>query len=292
MKGAMIEYYFFKDVLRLLDQSLKKDFILNDSNIFNMATFIDIGKYYRYDSLKKDNIIFSKRLENNDEFNNFIIECIIDINLHYDSNKLMLVYGMIASHILKANLLPFLEPKINETQSLDDLLGMIDFIYTKKYDSIDLTKVKLTNLFSLGFSYDEYMFELIRYPIVKIFKTFISNNYLIKCYKKKKKFYSFYNNSFKAFKMISLSFKNIRIKKKKTNLKSYFYTNKIDTTLLKKNKQILLINNVEYNLSLDEVFTKAQNEAINTINAINEYVLNNKDKNLRKYFKISNDKKL
>lgn len=292
MKGSMIEYYFFKDILRSLDQSLKNDFILNDSNIFNMATFINIGYYYRYNSLKKDNIKLSIKLENNENFNKFIIECIIDANLHYNPNKLMLIYGMVSSHILKTYLIPFLELKINDNQNIDDLLGMIDYIYTKKYDSFDLTKIKINKIFSMAFNYDEYMYELINYPIIKVFKCFISNNYLIKCYKKKKKFYSFYNSSLKSLKMILLSFKNIRFKKKKYDLKNNFYTNKIDTTLLKKDKQKIIINNNEYNLSLDDAINKAKEDTINSINAIHEYVLSNKDKNIRKIFNIDNDKKL
>lgn len=292
MKGSMIEYYFFKDILRSLDQSLKKDFILNDSNIFNMATFLNIGYYYRYDSLKKDNIDFSKKIENDKNFNDFIIECIIDVNLHYNPNKLMLIYGMLSSHILKSYLMPFLELKVNNNQNIDDLLGMLDFIYTQKYDSLDLTKIKLDKIFSMAFNYNDYMYELIKYPIIKIFKCFISNNYLIKCYKKKKKYYKFYNNSFKSLKMIFLSVKNIRIKNKRNNLNSYFYTNKIDTTLLKKDKQKILINNIEYNLSLDDIINKAKADTIYSINAINEYVVLNKDKNIRKIFNINNDKKL
>ena len=292
MKGSMIEYYFFKDILRSLDQSLKNDFILNDSNIFNMATFINIGYYYRYNSLKKDNIELNIKLENNENFNKFIIECIIDANLHYNPNKLMLIYGMVSSHILKTYLIPFLELKINDNQNIDDLLGMIDYIYTKKYDSFDLTKIKINKIFSMAFNYDEYMYELINYPIIKVFKCFISNNYLIKCYKKKKKFYSFYNSSLKSLKMILLSFKNIRFKKKKYDLKNNFYTNKIDTTLLKKDKQKIIINNNEYNLSLDDAINKAKEDTINSINAIHEYVLSNKDKNIRKIFNIDNDKKL
>ena len=92
--------------------------------------------------------------------------------------------------------------------------------------------------------------------------------------------------------MILLSVKNIRIKNKKNNLNSYFYNNKIDTTLLKKDKQKILINNIEYNLSLDDIINKAKADTIYSINAINEYVVLNKDKNIRKIFNINNDKKL
>ena len=69
--------------------------------------------------------------------------------------------------------MPFLELKVNNNQNIDDLLGMLDFIYTQKYDSLDLTKIKLDKIFSMAFNYNDYMYELIKYPIIKIFKCFI-----------------------------------------------------------------------------------------------------------------------
>ena len=62
---------------------------------------------------------------------------------------------MLSSHILKSYLMPFLELKVNNNQNIDDLLGMLDFIYTQKYDSLDLTKIKLDKIFSMAFNYND-----------------------------------------------------------------------------------------------------------------------------------------
>lgn len=291
MDGCMLEYYFFKDVLQLVDEEKKKDFIINDSNIFNLATFIDIGEYFKFNNRILDKIELNKKW-NNENFNLFFTECMIEVNLHYSSEKLMLLYALFSSHILKTKLLPYLKSKENEENNMEEILKMLDFIYAKKKDSWDLTKIKLTKKFPDGFKYEKYMYDVVHYPTIKIYKQFLSENYFIKCYKKKKRFYSFYTSGLRGLKIPFLKLLNFKLKKKKRSLKSYFYSNKVDTTLLNKAKDSYKVENIEYKYTLDEQITNAINETVNVINYIYDYVMNNKDKQVRKYFNIPHDKKI
>ena len=288
----MLEYYFFKEALSRLDEIKKKDFILNDSTIFNYATFLDIGKYYRYNSLKKDKIKLEEKLDNLEEFPKFLTECLIEVNIHYSSEKLMLLYAMASSYILKIRIYPYLRTKVNETQSLDEILKMIDYIYTKKLDSWELNKIKLTKKFPDGFIYILDMYEAIHYPLIKIYKVFVNENYFKKCYKKKKKFYSFFTSSLYIIKLPYLKIMGLRLKNKRKKLTSYFYSNKIDTTILNKGKASYKIDNKEYKYTLDEQIELALKEATNLNEAIYDYVLFNKDKEIRKILKIDNNKRL
>lgn len=292
MEGAMLEYYFFKEALARLNDSEKKDFISNDSTIFNYATFLDIGKYYRYNSLKKDKIKLIEKLDNIDDFPKFLTECLIEVNIHFLPEKLMLLYAMSSFYILKLRIYPYLKTKVDADESLDEILKMLDYSLSKKFDSWELNKIKITKKFPDGFCYNPNMYQVIHYPLIKIYKLFISENYFKKCYKKKKRFYSFYNSSFYIFKLPYLKLIGMRLKNKRKNLTSYFYSNKIDTTILNKGRKPYSINNKEYKYTLDEQIELALREATNLNRAIYQYVMFNKDKDIRKLLKIDNNKKL
>ena len=140
MEGAMLEYYFFKEALARLNDSEKKDFISNDSTIFNYATFLDIGKYYRYNSLKKDKIKLIEKLDNIDDFPKFLTECLIEVNIHFLPEKLMLLYAMSSFYILKLRIYPYLKTKVDADESLDEILKMLDYSLSKKFDSWELDR--------------------------------------------------------------------------------------------------------------------------------------------------------
>ncbi len=292
MEGVILEYYFFKESLTRLNNEQKKDFILNDSTIFNYATFLDIGKYFSYNSLRKDKIKLQDRWNDLDTFPSFLVECLIEVNLHYSPEKLMMLYAMASSYILKIRIYPYLKTKVNDSQSLDEILKMLDYVYAKKYDSWELNKIKLTKKFPDGFIYIPSMYQVIHYPIIKIYKLFVNENYFKNCYKKKKKFFSFFASSFLYIKIPYLKIIGLRLRNKRKKLTSYFYNNKIDTTILNKAKSPYQINNKEYKYTLDEQIELALNDVTQLNIAIYNYVMFNKDKEIRKILKIDSNKKL
>ena len=154
---------------------------------------------------------------------------------------------------------------------------MLDFYYYS-IDNIN-TKMNLYNQFKDSFNYYDYMDELIHNPIIKSISFLASKNYFNRCYKNKIKFYKRFKLNHRRYilhKIISKIFKS------KYNIKDFINKNKIDTKLLNLANNEIDINDKKINKSLDDVIAIARDELNNYIDAINDYLFNDRDKNINK----------
>ncbi len=289
MNGAMIHYYFYKDVLDKLDNEIKEKMDFNESLLFNYANFNSSPTFFKLFNFFK---IDKYGMQNNFDgvnFNNFIVDCAVVLNKENKFNQLQFLYGMMAYRILNDYLYPFINTLKSNDYSFNIALNMIDFYFAKR-NGFDVTKESIYEKFPDSFIYYDYMDELIRFPLVKNFKLMSSESYFKRCYKKKKKFYKrFAKVKYKAF---LLSFYSLFYRRRKILPKEFPYRKKIDTNLLNVKKAYFKIGEFEYNYTIDELVNKALKDAVNKIKALNSYLFDNNENKFRKEFNISEEKKI
>ena len=66
MKACIINYYFFKDVFKDINESIKVEFYYDESLIFNFTNFLSVPYYaYAYNLFKKDKYQLFDKFQNN-----------------------------------------------------------------------------------------------------------------------------------------------------------------------------------------------------------------------------------
>lgn len=289
MYGAMIHYYFFNDLVSKLDSNILQKMDYDDNLIFNIANFNTSPSFYKiFNLFKGDKYKIQNKFDNN-EYNSFIVDCIINLQKENDYKKLLFLYGMVSHRILNNYIYPYIYTLKSDEYSFNRALNMLDF-YLSKWNSFDVTKESIYKKFSEAFTYYDYMDELIRNPMVKDFKLMSSQEYFKKCYKNKKKFYKKFAKV--KYKSIYLSLVALLYHKNGLSPKEFPYKDRIDTRLLNKKKEFFKIGDKEYNDTFEEMIQKAQKEALNTISAINSYLFSNNDVKIRKIYNIPETKKL
>ncbi len=270
MKAPYLHYAFFKKVTLDLNPMIKNEIIYDDNLIFNLSNFINIGDYYSLKSFK-DKYDFNNKL--NEKFNEFIVECLILLNKHNEYDKLYFLYSLVSSYTLDKYINEYIESLNNDVLSKEEIYKMIDFSIASK-DNIDISKNNLYKIFKNSFEYYNYMDDLIHNPCIRVLKFMASKAYFIRCYKKKKKYYkSFMKYNIKYPLHLLLS----KITKSKIKTKDLIYKD---------------IRDIDLPLISDELLEKAYIDTKMQINAINEYLFDDKDSNVRRLYNIDKDKKI
>lgn len=270
MNAPYLHYSFFKKVTEGIPNYIKKEIEYDDDLIFNLSGFNDIGYYYSLKSFK-DKYNFSDSLK--EKFDEFIVECIIKLSKENDYESLYFLYAMISNNVIDKYLNQYVDSVKGNKLRKEKLYKMIDFSIASK-DNFDIKNNNLYKRFKKSFNYYKYMDNLIHEPCIGTLKFLASTEYFKRCYKKKKKFYkSFtnYNIRYPYHKFISLLFRT------KKNINDF---------IMKDNRNIDLI------LISDKTINKALDEVLEYIEAINEYLFDLKESNLRKLFNIKKEKKL
>lgn len=270
MNAPYLHYIFLKKVTLKLDPMILNELEYDDNLIFNLSNFKNIGNFYSLKSFK-DKYNFTSNL--NDKFNEFIVECLLNIEKHNDYNQLYFVYALISSYTLEKYINEYIESLNNDKLNDEEINKMIDFSIASE-NNIDISKNNLYKIFKNSFNYYDYMDNLIHNPCIRLFKFLASTNYFKKCYKNKKKYYKKfmnYNLRYPIHKFISLIFKS------KKRVKDMIYK---DNRL----NDLKLID--------DNTLDLALNDVLNQIKAINEYLFDDKESDLRKIYNIENDKKI
>lgn len=289
VNAVMIHYYFFKDVVSKLDLNIQTCLDYDDNLIFNLANFNTTPSFYKLFNLYKNDKYKIQNYFDGNDFNSFIVDCIINLQKDNDYKKLLFLYAMVSHKILNNYLYPYIHALKSNDYSFNIALNMLDFYYSK-WHGYDITKESIYKTFQNSFIYYDYMDELIRNPLIKNFKLMSSQAYFNRCYKKKKKFYKKYAKV--RFKIIYLSLLSIFYLKHGITPKEFPYKDKLDTKLLNKKKEYFKIGEKEYNDTVEEIIQKALKETISTIQAINSYLFSNNDTKIRKIFNIPETKKL
>lgn len=288
MDKIILNYYFFKKVIDKLDDNIKsnlrydEDLLLNLSNFKSSPLFFDIYK------LKNDRKYNMYENFHSELFDEFLIECAINLEKENSYKKLLLFYGMLAHHVLESHIDPYLNALKSDDYDIRYAENMIDYYYSKKLE-LDIIKKPLNDKFPQAFLYLDYMDELIHNPMIKVFKLMSSKNYFKKCYKKLRRFYS--SSKMSLIKRMNYPLWDL-FRKNKIKAKSFYYRDDIDTKLLNMEKNEYQIGENTYNYSLDEVINIALDDVLERINAFNLYLFETNDKKLRKLYNIDELKKM
>lgn len=278
MKSLYINYYFFKEVLSNVNESIVSEFIYDDSLIFNFSNFLNIPYFaYAYSLFKKDKYNLYEKMNN--DFYDFFLDCVIQLNMKNDYKRLFFLYALITTKTLHEYLTPYITKYKEKDETIDDIYNMLDYYYA--YSSgIDLTKESLYQVFNNAYTYYDYVDNLIHYPIVKNYHVMASKNYYLKAYKR---FYKYCKHdsaaSNKKFfhKLFDTLFRH-GIKHKQ-----YFvYTAKLNTSVLDRKSD----NN------LNQVLKLAKEASLARIHAMNDYLFTKNTKLFKKTFNIKEDKKI
>ncbi len=287
MALSMLHYYFLKRIVDNTPTPIKEKLEYDNDLIFNLSTFNDLGMFYKlFHPVKKDKYKLNEKLSS-EQFKDFILECLFICKKNNDNQQLLFIYAMICHNILKENIDTFLSARLTKKLKYDIACNMIDFYYAKAYDKLDLTKIPLTAFFPNGFTYYEFMEELIHNPFIKIFSFFCTKQYFSHAMKRKKFYYSYCNRSRTKIKLIFYKFYDwIFNHRGKPKASHYLYTKKVNTTLFNLRNKPYLIGEETYTYSLENVIDNAYNLAKDNLEVINQYIFYDNDKPLKKFYKI------
>lgn len=293
MSLNMLHYYFLKKIINNIPKNIIINFSYTNDMLFDLSTFNDLGLYYKIlNPIKKDKYKINEKLQS-EKFNDFILECISICKKNNNYNQLLAIYAMIAHNILTEHVNTFLSVRLSRRLKYDKACNIIDCYYSKINDNINLYKMDLTDFFLNGFRYYDFLDELIHNPLIKHFSFFCSKEYYTKAAKRKYFVFRHLKRSRTKIKLIFYKLYDIFLNHRgKPKASLYLYPKKLNTSLFNITKKPYLINDETFNYSLDEVINIALAEAIEYINALNNYLFNDNEKQLKKLFKLNKDEKL
>lgn len=293
MALCMLHYYFLKQTIEKIPAHIKDNLEYDNSLLFNLATFNDLGIFYKlFNPLKKDKYKLNDKLDS-EKFDEFILECIQICKTKNDYAQLLFIYAMISHTVLIKHINPFLSTRLTKKIRYDTACNMIDYYYTKANDSIDLCKTALTDYFPTGFIYHDFMDRLIHKPFIKVYGFMCSNEYFTHAMSRKYFYYAYCNRSKTKMKLIAYKLYDLLFNHRgKPKASCYLYSSKVNTSLFNLGKKPYLIGDNTYTYTLDEVIQNAASEAKEYIDAVNAYISYDNDKYLKKILHIEKKEKL
>ncbi|MGM9969368.1 MAG: hypothetical protein ACI35S_03125 [Anaeroplasma sp.] len=278
MNGEMLQYYFYKNRINNLPNSIKNALEYDDDLLFCLSTFSSTGFYFRIlNPFKKD------RYKLDNFFNSNMVEIIIKdalLKIKKDDNlkELMFIYALECSYLLNSEINNYYK-ELNLDISKHSFLNMVDYFYSLKYDNFDVSKNKISKKFLNGFNYYDYMENIIHNPCIKYYNFFCSRSYYSRSIKRKKQFYKYLSISKHKIKYFILKFYDLLFNHfGKPKAADYVYLSKVDTRILNLTKDL-------YIHSLDEVIENTAKKCDEKIKAINDFLFNNKEKKFNELFK-------
>lgn len=288
MALTMLYYYNLKEIIKTLPENITQNMDLSNDNIFNYATFNDLGRFYTFNLIRKDKYRLNIKLED-EHFYDYLKEAIFIFAKDANPNQLLLIYAMLAHYILYTELKSFLKYKITKKDSEDKLTQIIDTVYTRIYDNIDLSKKTIYSLFPHGFTYTKEMNDLVNPPFIKIHSFLGTHNYYTRCMKNKRKFYKHYTQHTLMRYILHFFYDLIFNHSYKHKARYYRYPKKYSTDVLYLDKSVIDNPNITSNYSLDDVINLARMKTLNQIKIINDYLFEKKDKEFNILFKIEKE---
>ena len=255
----MLYYYNLQEIIKQLPKNITQSMNLSNDNVFNYATFNDLGNFYKPGLFRKDKYKLAIKLQD-EHFYDFINEAIIKFSKTANPDQLLLIYAMLAHYILEEEIQKYLSARISKIEPYILLTKKIDKYYTQINDDINLSKTKIYNLFPRSFVYKKEMNDLISHPMIKVYSFLESNNYFLRAMKKKKSYY-----------------------------KRCWFPKVMDLEFLNLEKKPYIIGEQTYTYSLDEIIESARKKTLKQISIINEHIFDKKDEKYNELFKITKE---
>lgn len=295
MNGIMCRYYILKKYLKQIPDDILSSNEITDDILFNYADFLSTPLFYKRNPRRDKYHIYETI--NKENFNSFFIETLISASKYvarceeFPYDALIFIYALILYHLEDEILIPYMEQNKSDNTDIYEALNMLDFYYSSKIDGVDLRKTNLTLKYEKGFEYQEMMENIIHQPIVKCCKLLETNNYFLRAYKRKAHFYNYYTKSKFGLKKLYIY---AYVKISKNGLRRFaFYRKEIDTRLLNIAKNEFEISNNKMNYSLEEMINKYLfNKFLEYSDAISDYLIDGRNKKIKKLLNISSEKKM
>ncbi len=288
MALTMLYYYNLKEIIKKIPDNITQSMDLSDDNIFNYATFSDLGRFYTLNLIKKDKYRLNMKLKD-ENFYDFIKEAIFIFAKDANPNHLLLIYAMLAHYNLEQEVNNYLQYKITKKDPVDKLTQIIDALYTKIYDNIDLSKKTIYSMFPHGFAYSIEMNNLVSQPFVKIYSFLGTHNYFTRCMKNKKKFYRYYTQHSLMRYILHFFYDKTFNHSYKPKARYYRYPKDYSTDILSIDKSLINNLDIHCNYSLEDLIGLARMKTLNQIKIINDYLFEKKEKEFNILFKIEKE---
>ena len=268
MDGIIIKYYQFNNLINRLPSVIKDKFNYDDSLLLSLLSFKSSARFYS----KRDKHQIYNRIDS-ELYKDFILDSAINLSINNDYEKLLFLYGLIISDTTSYYLKIYLE-QISDEYSFNESLNMVDKIYADK-NNLNINE-SILKQFPTAFIYHKYMDELIHTSFIRNFGFFSTDNYFKIAYKKMRKFYK----------------KNTKNKIGNLDKNETIYPETYSTKIFNKDRNEFVIDNKKYKYELNEFINFIDDIIYKKIDALNNYLFFNQEKDFIKEFNIPKDKKI
>ncbi len=270
---TFIRYYILKDTMKFISNNIKSSIDeLSNHDFFKYALFYDVSKFYRlFKPFKTDPYQITDHIHN--DFIPFFKDCLEHAYLDTSEEQKLFCYFILESRMIELVFRPYITALQTKKKNASYIEKNLEAYYFKKNENVLITKINLADYFFDSFSLSNQDLDLLDKPVKRNFGFFCSKQYFQSCYYRAKQYYDHLCRSkFGINKAVYILYDTLlNHKKGKIKAKNYLYHKKIDTTLLNLSKTSYTIDDMEVNLSLEEVYDLALKYAKEACNALNTY---------------------
>lgn len=284
MAGQMLHYYFFKEVIKKVDNLIVEKINVSDDYMFACANVSDLGNFYHViNNFKNDEYKITRKLHRAEHFYPFLIECIKQCKNDDSFEELCALYAIVSHFYLDKYTVPYTKAKKTRRRRVDRINTMLDYYYTLKNDNINLAHKNLTSVFPAGFMYYDEVEKLIHTPISKTLGFFCSHSYFTRAMKRNKEIHASIATTPTRFKVFLIKFMDLFRFREKRKLITFTYTEQFDKDLLNEEHNEFIAEGKKYKYSFEELIELAEKDTLHMIEAINLYMFEDSDRLLKKY---------
>lgn len=284
MASTITHAYFIMDVYDKLDTRLKaflidkKELLKTSSQCMDVLFFYNITKFNKGKRIRDFGEYF------HDNFTYEFFETLINYIKYngYGSNKdvMAFLYGMLSHYILDSNIHPFIIYKTGNKNMLHpEVESYFDNYLIKLKEGIIPYKFKCYNYCFNIKKLDDTLKEVINFTYKEVFNINNMSKFYLKSIKDMKSFYRIFRYDPTGIKYKFYNFVDLICPKSFRRKSPLSYHLKIDESyynLEHKTWYNPTSKKIKSNKSILEIYTHSLNEAVTTINNINEYIYNDK----------------
>lgn len=288
MSLYLLHYYFMKDSINSITQSVIKDANIDNNEIFRKSFFYSSCDFYKMlNPFKIDQYRIKQQIKS-DLAPLFIRECLKEAKESENNNHKLFTYALILSYHLEKSFNYYIDANTSKSKSKIYIEKMIDSYFFNKNEHLSLHKINIADYFFEGFVINDNDISFMEKPMKRVFGFFKHNEYYKACYQTASKYYDHLSRAKTPLKKLSFIIYDALFnhRKNKRKAKTYLYHKKIDTTILNLTKKDFNYKDSIINLNIDEFYNMILKEAKIIINALNEYYDLNILKSYNKIFNL------
>lgn len=284
MASTITHAYFIMDVYDKLDTRLKsflidkKELLKTSSQCMDVLFFYNITKFNKGKRIRD----FGEYFHDNNTYEFY--ETLINYIKYngYGSNKdvMAFLYGMLSHYILDSNIHPFIIYKTGNKNMLHpEVESYFDNYLIRLKEGIIPYKFKCYNYCFNVKKLDNTLKEVINFTYKEVFDINNMSKFYLKSIKDMKSFYKIFRYDPTGIKYKFYKFVDLVCPKSFRRKSPLSYHLKIDESYYNLDHKTWYnptTKKIKSNKSILEIYTHSLNEAVTTINNINEYIYNDK----------------